>query len=504
VFNVDEERESMFRDVATNVARNTSVMFFQQIITMTSSVLLLIFIPRFLGPVDYGRLYLAASITGMFQILVNYGNNFLIAKNVARAPELAGQILVDSWALRSVLATLSLGAMVAFGAVAGYPAEVQLLLLINGFGLFVWGAYTSLYACFQGREVLRYTSAGAVAEKVTVSVAAIAALMLGARSTQIAIIIVAGNILDVAVLMLLLKRIVPSLPRVNWKGAFSQMHDGLPYFLFGVFGVIYYKIDTVMLSKMSSEEVVGWYGGAYRLFESLNFPYVLTMAVYPVLSRLWKEEANTHRRTTQKSLEAVVLAAIPVTVAGIGLARPLIGLFYGLAQFEPTVILLQALLAGILFLYVDMVLGTAMLSVDKQRHLMMVSLCAIPFNIGLNLILIPMFESSAGNGAIGAAIATGITEIVIMVAVILLLPAGTLKGFRFETAGKSLVAGIGMAAALLLCGSAGIYWIASGFISIGVYASLLLLLRTFEPAELAFLRELLTVRGMRLLHGSGD
>ncbi len=494
----------MFKDVAKSVARNTSVMFFQHIITTASSVLLLIFVPRHLGPVGYGRLYLAMSIAGIFQIFVNFGNNYLITKEVAREPLQTGQILVDAWALRSILATVSMGTMILFGVLMGYPAEVQILLVVNGMGLYAAGAYSSIYACFQGREAMGYTSIGAIAEKVLVSIAAIAAIMLGGRAITVATVIVLGVVLDVAIMTGYSRRLVTKLPRVNWKNAFRQIKDGMPYFLFSIFGVIYYRIDTVMLSKMAPEEVVGWYGGAYRLFDSFNFPYILTTAVYPVLSRLWKGDGDVHRRTTQKSLEIVILIGIPVSIAAIAFARPLIGIFYGLTAFAPSVILFQILLAGVLFLYVDMVLGTTLLSVDRQKPLVYVSLLAIPFNIGLNLMLIPFSQNAYGNGAIGAAAATGVTEFLIMLAALRLLPPGMFKGFRWITIGKSMAAGTVMGGVLFFCAAAGIPWVAAGAAAFAVYSSLLFAFRTFDTAERGFILGLMSWKGMRGLHATKE
>ena len=489
----------MFREAATSVARNTSVMLFQHVITTASSILLLIFVPRYLGPAEYGRLYLATAITAMFQIVVNFGNSYLIAKHIAREPEQTGQILVDALLLRTALATVSLAAMAAIGFLGGYPEEVRLLLLINGAGLYVYVAYTSLYACFQGHEALRYTSAGAIIEKLSVSAVAIAGLVLGKGTVFLLLVLIGGSILDVIVLAVMARRIVPSLPRVRWRSALAQMKEGVPYFLFAIFGVIYYKIDSVMLSKMSSEEVVGWYGGAYRLFETLNFPYLLTMAAYPVLSRLWKEEAHSHRRTTQKSLEIVLLLGIPVTIGGIALARPIINMFFGLSGYEPAVFLFQLLMAGILFLYADMILGTTLLSVDRQRPLMILSLSAIPFNVGLNFVLIPLFEHPGSNGAVGAAIATGITEVAIMIAVLRMLPAGTLAGFRWATVGKGAGAGAGMTLALVACQAVRLPWPVAGLAATAVYGGLLFALRVFEPAELRFLRGLLRWKEVRTM-----
>ena len=112
-------------------------MFFQHIITTASSILLLTFGPRHRGPVGYGRLYLAMSIAGMFQIFVNFGNNYLITKEVAREPLQTGQILVDAWALRSILATVSMGTMILFRrSLWAIPRKCRQLLIVNGLGLY--------------------------------------------------------------------------------------------------------------------------------------------------------------------------------------------------------------------------------------------------------------------------------------------------------------------------------------------------------------------------------
>lgn len=124
---------------------------------------------------------------------------------------------------------------------------------------------------------------------------------MGASAVVIVIIGVSGGILSFLVLGYFSGKIVTSLPRVNWSGVLRQMKEGLPYLLFGLFSTIYYRINSVILAKMVSGDEVGWFGAGYRLFEIMNFiPSIISVAVYPALSRLWKEEVDIHRRTMQK------------------------------------------------------------------------------------------------------------------------------------------------------------------------------------------------------------
>lgn len=493
----------MQNSTMTGVARNTSIMFVQQLVTWVSSFVLLILLPRYLGPVEYGRLFLAVSIVDMFRVLVTYGGNYLIAKNVSRDRQSTGQVVVDAIAFRTAFGVVALLGIGVFCLFTDYPVITQTLIVINGIGLLWYGTGVVLFAGFQGHELLKFTSAGAMAERIFISVTGVVALWLGGGTIIMSVIYILGNLLNAVVLGSFIRRITPSLPRVNWGSTISQIRDGVPYFLFAVFSIIFYRIDSVMLSKMSPETVVGWYGGAYRLFDVLNFlPYIFTLAVYPVLSRLWSEEEEAHRRTTRKSVEFIVLAGIPVMVGMIGFAPQVINDVMGWNGFGPSITVLRVLCTGILFLYVDMVLGTTLLSSDRQKHFSLISLAAIPVNVGLNWLLIPWFQSTEGNGGIGAAVATSATELFIMIAIITQMPQGILAGMNLAAIGKGFASGGIMAAAIWGMMELGLPWPLAVVASPLVYAGSILLLRTLEPTELELLRTQVVTRLVSKLRGT--
>ena len=488
----------MFRDVVKGVAKNTSIMLLQQVITWASTFLLMLFLPRHLGPVEYGKLFLANAVVDIFRIFVAYGGNYVVAKNVAKDRANTGQILVDAAAFRTILAGIGIIALVAFTYAIDYPVDVRNIIFVMGINLFWQGIITPLYAAYQGHEMLQYTSAGAVAERVFVSVVAIAALFMGANTWIIALIIVLGNLANFVVLAVYIKKITTVFPRVDWQEAMSQIKSGIPYFLFAVFSTIYYRIDSLMLSKMSPGEIVGWYGGAFRLFDVLGFfPYILTIALFPVLSRLWKDSNETHKRTTQKSLEIVIMLGVLIGIGVFTYADKLVGMFYGLKAYEPSVLILQILTCGLLFLYVDMMLATMLMASEKQKQFSIVSLVAIPLKLALNYFLIRHFQSESGNGGIGAAIATALTELGIMVAALSITPKGVLHGFRVDVIWKTLLAGAVVVVTIWGLHSIGLNWILEVIVVSSVFLFVLLSTRAFEPAEETLIRSLITVDGWR-------
>ncbi len=494
---------SLFSQVAKGVLKNSSIMLFQHVFTMASSFAVMLFLPRYLGPQEYGRLYLAMALTGMFQILVNYGSGYLIVKKVAREPEQTASIFINTLAFRLMLAALSCCLMMGVAFVLQYSREVFIVLIVFSVNLFVGAGNSTLFACFQGHGLLKYTSISAMADRLFSSTVIILALLLGAKALGIAVIGALAGALNLTILVFYSRHIFLEKPKVQWGSVFTEFQSGFPYFLFAVFSTIYYRIDVIMLSKMTPEVVVGHYGASYRLFESLNLPYILTTALYPVLSRLWGKEEEIHKRTMQKSLEYVILLGLPLSVGVIWFSREAIGLFYGLSAYEPSIVLLQVLTGGLVFLYVDMILGTTLLASDKQKQLMIISLVAIVANVLLNYLLIPIFQVRNGNGAIGAALATGITEMGIMVSALYLLPRGLLIGFRVRMLFKSFVATGIMTIVLWFFETINVFWPFCILIAICSYAGMTLALRILEPVEQKFFMELVANKFKKLKQSSG-
>jgi hypothetical protein len=109
----------------------------------------------------------------------------------------------------------------------------------------------------------------------------------------------------------------------------------------------------------------------------------------------------------------------------------------------------------------------------------------------LNLIMIPFTQAKYGNGAIGAAVATGLTELGIMGGMIYLLPKDMLSGFRYEVALKSLLGSGAMVLASIGIRGIGIPWTINVMVSSTVYIGTIIFLGVLEPVEKTFLRNLI-------------
>jgi O-antigen/teichoic acid export membrane protein len=484
-------------NTAKTVTKNVAVLSFTRVITTSSTLLLMMFLPRSLGPVGYGRLYLGQAIVGIFALLIEFGGHYTITKSVSRDPDDIASIFANAIGVRGILWIVSYLLMLGYAFAAGYPTQVVTIIAIYGVGMIASGVSAVVGSCFRGLNVLRYPAYGGIAETVFIAAVGIPALIIGISPVHFALINVAGTFLGVLTVLRFRSVLFTSLPRVEWGAAIALLKEGFPYFLNAVFGIIYYRIDTVMLSLMTSEHVVGWYGAAYRFFDSLMLvPNIFTIAIFPVLARQWGKDPDSFPRMLQKSLDAIILAGIPMSIGAFAFAPEIIHLFYGSAMYEPSILLLRIFSIGIPLLYIDFVLGTMMMAADRQRIMTRTAFFAIFANIALNYALIPWTDAHLGNGGIGSAVATLATELFVMVNMVIMMPQSAFTGARISLQVKAIISGVIMAA--VMGAVLRVHWVMAGVLGTAAYAAGLWISKAFHPEDIMMITSVLGDRFPRL------
>ena len=159
-----------------------------------------------------------------------------------------------------------------------------------------------------------------------------------------------------------------------------------------------YRLDILMLKKLSSLEQVGYYSLAMQIAEQLwHIPYAIESIV---LSR----SANT---TNDKSVHRTVASIFRVAllmgfVAGMFMffiAPYLVPLVFG-KEFEHSVLMIQVVLPGILVLIGFRILNSRLTGMGKPQIAIYTFMPALLINFILNVFLIPRY------GGIGAAWST--------------------------------------------------------------------------------------------------
>jgi O-antigen/teichoic acid export membrane protein len=240
---------------------------------------------------------------------------------------------------------------------------------------------------------------------------------------------------------------------------------------------IYVNLDTVMLGYLSSERAVGLYTASIRITKIVVV--LVTTLGYVLIPRIsyYIENGNIEqfRKVAKLSANFTFILGLPAVIGFFILAPDVILIFAG-DDFSEAVTSMRIIVPIILFLGFSNFIGIQILyPYGKEKIVLFSVLVGAAINLIFNLILIPRFSHE------GAAIATLLAEgIVLLIQII--LARHLLNFLRIDkNVYKIVFSAVAMGLILILINSLSInvYFrvILSVFSSIGIYFSLLLLLR---------------------------
>jgi len=170
----------------------------------------------------------------------------------------------------------------------------------------------------------------------------------------------------------------------------------------------HYRIDQIMISKISGDAELGIYSSAYKLVEQLLIvPGIISAVLLPTLALSRKNSELTKERLTT-IYATTIFASVAIALPVMFLAEPLIFLAFG-AEFIAAGNILFYLMMGLPFLFLANMSGLYFSVFGLERQAFLRNLVGLVFNVGLNFFMIPLF------GAKGAALSTVVSYFMVAV-----------------------------------------------------------------------------------------
>lgn len=438
------------------VVNNTLMSFGGQAITWVSTLALMMVYGRFLGANGFGELYLAITLAGLIGFPLEFGFNQQIIREVARYPQRAARYVSNALLLKIVLWALLCVALLIVVTLLHYSLVERLVIGLSGITLLVssiGSAFSAMHTAVY-RNVVPVT--GSVIEKVLDALVAYLLLrFLHVDVIPIACVLLAGALLNAlwqAAWFYQLEKPVFALDRAT---ILELLRTSVPFLLYGALGVIYYRVDTVLLGVFDGATVVGLYGAGYKIFDTLTFLPGVIMAVvmYPMLARLSANDGNAnsddsraYRKAVEKSTNFLLICGIPLAT-GLGVAAPaIVGALYHHEEFAPTILVMEALAPGLVLLYINWVISTIIVTKRREKSQVWLAAAALVLNVSLNLLLIPRYHEVAAAGV------TSITELALVVMGLFAIPRDLIPFGSLPTLAKTLAASGVMALVILALG----------------------------------------------------
>ena len=399
------------------IFKNTSSLFGAHLIGRLASLVITVWlIPRYFTETEFGGYFIAIALTNLVASLTELGMQNPLIREMTLHPDQTRHYLGNALIVRCFLSILAYGIMLISGIFL-YTTEIVTMIVFLGLAEIV-NSIAQLYRCvFRAHEEMKYEAFTVIAERAIFLLISGTVILLGYGLVIVCQVMLAAGCINLILsigftrLRFTQLRFQPSTKIVK-----VLMQQALPFAIGNLFNLLYFRIDAILLSKLSSDGVDAnaWYGLAYTIANAFTIlPGAFMMgAMFPVLSRAWEREKGRFPSASTFGMRWMVLTGLPFAVGLSTLSFEIIGGVF--TNYTPDEIgkvatALQWLSWSGGLIFVTTAVLAVLRATDKRRAFSVLMGTTALLNICLNLYLMPRFSH------VGAAIAMVISEAYVLV-----------------------------------------------------------------------------------------
>lgn len=394
------------------IAKNTVSQLLGRVSSTMTTTLISLGLARWLGADGFGDFVKITTYVGFYYLFADFGLNALFIQRASRGNETTHRV---EWqrlfglriGISTILMVVAIGILqlVPFGLTSGYTQAVRTGIIVALPLILFQSLITTANAWFQLQ--LRYDQAtaaqviGSVVQLATFGVCLIAVSQVGVFAGVIAL--VAGSLCTVVCSLIYVRSDNNAItPRIDLGHMKRLLVQAFPLGITLFFNLIYFHVDSVILTLTRSTAEVGIYGMAYKVFElPLVLPIYVMNALYPLMVR-----RLSSTRLLFRSLIVLVITAVCLAVA-LWFFAPFITIIK--ADFSASIEPLRMLVVWLPVFFLSAYVMWVLIAKQLVWQLAGIHGSAMVLTIVANAVYIPIYGYRA------AALITGLSELYILV-----------------------------------------------------------------------------------------
>ncbi len=380
--------------------RNTSWMLFGQA-SMVISLIVNIWLARYLGPTNYGTLSYVLAFGGIFGFIAGLGMNDVLVRELVRYPEKRDKLLGSAFGLLSVTGVIAFLCVIGSAFLFEPTGLVRTLIILYG-TVFLFSPTSAILAYFQATVQGRRNAIVQISSVLAVACVKVALILLHKGIVWL----IFAFILDIVVgsIMYIVNYRASGLSMYQWtfdRNIAKALFIGSIFLMLSaVTSYFFLRIDQIMIRFYLGDTAVGFYAAAVKLSEIWYFiPGIICASIFPAIINAKKVSEELYKKRLWKLYAflggSALLIAVPITF----LAPWLISILFGSTYATAAPILAIYIWSGI-GLFLDTGLDRYFTTENRLLLVFLYNLLAATTNVILNIILIPRI------GITGAAWAT--------------------------------------------------------------------------------------------------
>lgn len=386
------------------IVKNASWIVACKIGQSVLSLIVTMFVARYLGPSNYGVINYAASIVAFVVPIVQLGLGNIQVQEFVENPADEGKILGTTLLLSGLSAVAGIAGVISFAVIAN-DGEFETIIVCALYStiLFFQGAELIQF-WFQTKYISKYASIVSIIAFAVVSLYKIFLLVSGKSVLWFAV----ANPIDYVLILLALVFVYKKLGGASLSFSFDvakrMISKSKYYIIANLMVVVFTQTDRVMLKMMLDSSATGFYSAASTCAQLSNFVFAAIIdSARPTIFEKHKVSKTEFGNSVTLLYSVIIYSTLAFCLLITLFAGPIISVIYG-EQYISSVDVLRVIVWFLPFSFIGSVRNIWLLAENKQKWIPVINLSGAFANVGMNLILIPLW------GMVGAGVASLVTQ----------------------------------------------------------------------------------------------
>lgn len=385
---------------------NTSALTSASLYRIGMSFVLQLLIARRLGVDALGHYTIAMAYLNVSQVISELGLPALLVRDLAQAPWRRRAYFGAQLGIQVAVGLLTWGGLVLLGLLLPYNDTTRAALFLVGASLPLFAVSSASQTLFQAGERMELVMGIEIFINTLILALSVAVLWRGGGEVALIAVIVATQAIS-ALSCLILVRSTQLLADPQDRSGVNIPHlvrQAMPFFGLSVGDVLLQRLDILLLSIVGGATVTGIYSAAYTVVRVLmKLVQSFWKALYPTLSRLYRQARPQYERLARLSLRYGLLLLLPTATIGAAVATGALELIFG-GDYGASAHVFQILIwAAPLFLFENYAVTLLMV-----EHHLRASMWVLGLHLLVTVLALPPLTRLAGaDGAAWAVVLAG-------------------------------------------------------------------------------------------------
>ncbi len=388
------------------IIANTGWLFADRILRMGASLVVGVWVARYLGVKQYGLFNYTLAFVALFSPIFTLGLDDVVVRHLVRQSSNKEEILGTTFWLKFLggIASVLLAVSTMFFLGEHETLKIWLVAILGIAGVF--RASDTIELWFQSQVQSKYTVIAKNTAFLLNTLIKIALILTKAPLLAFALVTLAEFAMSAIGLLIVYQVRGSSLWLWRWSVATAKtlLKESLPLIFSGFAIMIFMRIDQVMLGQMIGDSEVGIYSAAVRVSEIWYFiPGAIVSSVAPAIYAAKEKSESLYYQRIGQLLSLMTCISLAIALPMSFLSDKIIMVMFGSGYAEAGPILAVHIWTS-LFVFMGLATSPWFIAEGLNHVSLGKTLFGAILNIILNLLLIPKYAG------LGAAIATIISQ----------------------------------------------------------------------------------------------